>query len=234
MQSIIQEVGAVKFAAHTGERVHMLGFHKEEGLPAHLSRWQETVDQMLTGIDTDLPIYLMIDQGHVKAGNPHRRPGLHIDGFWVPGTLLQAGRHLGESTTPGFKSDWQMEQEEQERRRNDRIKKINKRLPKRSQIDDLEAAGYVTTGYDEAGWPIEAIVLASNVAACRALVGEYDGKIGSGGDVTHLDLSHMREVMFEANRAYAGNVTFVHESLPVQFDCERTVVRLNVPGYVIH
>lgn len=232
MQSIIQQVGRVEFAAHTNERVHMVTFHREEGLPESLRRWDHTVEQMLTGIDTDLPITIMIDQGIVRAGNTHRRGGLHIDGFWVPGTLL-AGRHHGtEVTTPGFKTQWQIEHDsEQERQHRERTKKINSRLPSKSKLNLLDPGARELSAD---GWPIEAIVLASDVAACRALVGEYTGSIGKGGDVSHLDLSHMREVMFAVDMAYAGNVTFVHESLPVPVDCARTVVRLNVPGYVIH
>lgn len=229
MQSVIQQVGHVEFPVFTGERVHMVTFHREEGLPENLRRWDATVNQMLAKLDTDLPITIMIDQGHVDTGKLHRRGGLHIDGFWVPGTLLGGGRHH-QTTTPGFKTqnqiDWENSPEYKRRQRiQERLDNLKIRKPKHNA-----GANFV----DEFGWPIEAIVLASDVAACRALVGEWDGEIGDGGDVTHLDLSHMQEVMFEANTAYAGNVTFVHESLPVKFACDRTVVRLNVPGYVIH
>lgn len=67
MQSLMQVGGNVSFPAFTGERVHIQKFHMQEGLPPHLARWQDTVDSMLQGADTDNPIFIMIDQGHVRA-----------------------------------------------------------------------------------------------------------------------------------------------------------------------
>lgn len=84
MKSIVKEVGDVSFPIHTMERVYMKEFRKETGLPAELKRWQPTIDQMLLEVDTDGPIYLMIDQGLVKANTTHRRKGVHIDGYWIP------------------------------------------------------------------------------------------------------------------------------------------------------
>jgi hypothetical protein len=85
MESTVQQRGQVTFPAFTGERVYMHEFTKSAGLPNNLKRWQDTVDQMLDGVDADGPIYLMIDQAAVKAGLTHRRPGLHVDGYWNPG-----------------------------------------------------------------------------------------------------------------------------------------------------
>lgn len=243
MQSIIQEMGNVRFPTFTGERVYMEPVFRDKALPEHLTRWQETFDDMMADVDVDGPVYLMIDQKIVKAGNTHRRGGLHIDGFWVPGgellarcggydtgphySTMFAGKHLFERTTPGHKTQYQIDLErEQEREEADKQKRIKRRL---QRINDKRNAGAM-----ERPWPNETIILASDVPACRALVGEWDGYIAQGGDVSHLDLSHMREVMMTANKAYAGNVTFVHESLPVPYDCQRTVVRINVPGHIIH
>lgn len=81
----------------------------------------------------------------------------------------------------------------------------------------------------------EAIMLASNVQACRAFAGPWRGEIGEGGACSNIDVSNAREVIFKPNVAYLGNVCMLHESLPVPFDCERTVVRLNIPNYrIIH
>jgi hypothetical protein len=41
----------------------------------------------------------------------------------------------------------------------------------------------------------------------------------------------MDEIILDSGRVYAGNVTMLHESIPVPFDCLRTLVRLNVPGW---
>ncbi len=93
MKSIVKELGTVDFPIHTMERVYMKEFRKENGLPEELKRWQPTIDQMLLEVDTDGPIYLMIDQGLVKANTTHRRKGVHIDGYWIP--ELQAHGHGG-------------------------------------------------------------------------------------------------------------------------------------------
>jgi predicted 2-oxoglutarate/Fe(II)-dependent dioxygenase YbiX len=77
----------------------------------------------------------------------------------------------------------------------------------------------------------EALILAADVEASRAFVGAWDGQPGDGGDCTHIDTSGMREVRLAAGRAYAGNVTMLHESLPVPQGVKRTLVRLNVPGW---
>lgn len=84
MKSIFKELGTVSFPQHTMERVYMKEFRKEKGLPNELKRWQGTIDQMLLEVDSDGPIYLMIDQGLVKANTTHRRSGVRIDGYWIP------------------------------------------------------------------------------------------------------------------------------------------------------
>lgn len=76
--------GRVPFPPFTGERVYMREFTQADGLPPELSRWQETVDAMLEGIDAPGSIFLMIDQSPVRALTTQRRPGLHVDGSWNP------------------------------------------------------------------------------------------------------------------------------------------------------
>lgn len=244
MQSIVQQRGAVNFSSFNGDRIHMLTIDRDKPLPEVAKRWQQTIDDMMHGIDHDGPVYLMVDQKRVEAGKLHRRGGMHIDGFWVPGTLITGGRYPDEYSTmlaghktdviptPGFKTDVQWEEDNKERLTQiQRKRKIDERLKNIEKKADGKH-GHRVQPSD--GWPNETIILASNVPACRALVGDWGGIIGEGGDVSHLDLSHMREIQLQAGIAYAGNVTFVHESLPVLHDCERTVVRLNVPGHIIH
>jgi hypothetical protein len=83
MKSTVTKLGEVNFPEWSGERVYMVPFNKSSGLPKRLARWQRIVDEMLEGISIDSPIYLMVDQGKVKAGESHRRPGLHVDGNWI-------------------------------------------------------------------------------------------------------------------------------------------------------
>lgn len=190
LQSIVQQRGAVSFPAFTAERVYMREIRKAVPLPFDLARWQPTVDAMLDGIHTDGPIYLMIDQGIVKAGATQRRPGLHVDGYWI----AAAGRHGGGG---GHAGRW----------------------------DDK--GGWGTCNFSTP----EALILASDITASRALVGEFSGTPGEGGDCSHIDAGELDEVILAAGRVYAGNVTMLHESLPVQVDCLRTLVRLSVPGW---
>jgi hypothetical protein len=91
MKSVVKELGSVTSPLHTMERVYMKEFRKETGLPSELKRWQPTIDQMLLEVDTDGPIYLMIDQGLVKANSTHRRKGVHIDGYWIPEVQAHGG-----------------------------------------------------------------------------------------------------------------------------------------------
>lgn len=197
MQSIVQTVGAVSFPAFLAERVYMREFTKKDGLPSDLKRWQPTVDAMLEGVENDGPIYIMIDQKIVGGQTSHRRPGIHIDGYWN----AQGRRHDQPGHITNFASMW-------DRPWN---------APKPGEII-----------------PHEALILASDVSGCRALVGEWEGVIGEGGDCSHLDLSHLQEIIMQPNIAYAGNVTMLHESIVLPVETKRTLVRLSVPGHAVN
>uniref|UniRef100_A0AAU8L0G0 Uncharacterized protein n=1 Tax=Serratia phage Kevin TaxID=3161161 RepID=A0AAU8L0G0_9CAUD len=192
--SIIQQRGQVAFPAFMAERVYMREFRKETGLPSDLTRWQPTVDAMLDGVDTDLPIFIMIDQGIIDPGSSHRRPGLHIDGYWHPKLRAHSGRHGGRSSLQG---GWD-----------------------------------VGNGWKHCDFSTpEALILASDITASRALSGIYLEAPGEGGDCTHVNVEGMSETILCANTVYAGNVSMIHESLPVTKACQRTLVRLSVPGW---
>lgn len=226
MKSIVVERGAVPFAEHTGERVYMREFRKADGLPFDLARWQPTVDAMLAEVDTDGPIYLMVDQRQIPAGTHHRRPGVHIDGYWIPGIQAHGGskspsRHTGNpSPTPD-----PGKHNASPRPRKDHHS--GQPVEDESDVQRMDSWRGATYEYHEG------LLLASNVRACRALAGEFIGAPGEGGDCAHIDTRHMQEIIMQPGVAYAGNVTMLHESLPVPFDCLRTVVRLNVPGWTL-
>lgn len=200
------KMNAVTFPEFTGERVYMRPFKKKNGLPVDLKRWQKTIDQMLEGVDCTDNIYLMIDQAIVKASTFHRRPGLHIDGYWNEGIdshghRMSSACHRGGGGPPGHypgvTGSWDSR-------------------PSWKHADFKQKEG---------------LILASNVPACRAVVGEFEGEILDGGDASLIDTSHLTPILFEPNVAYAGNVTMLHETLPVEKDCMRTLVRLNVQGW---
>lgn len=67
--------------------------------------------------------------------------------------------------------------------------------------------------------------------ACRAWNGLFDHTVMEGGNCDHVNINELEELMLKPNTVYVGNVTMLHESLPVSKDTMRTVIRLNVPGY---
>jgi len=222
--SIVQQRGAVPFAAHICERVYMQEFRKGAPLPANLRRWAPTLDAMLDGVDTDGPLYLMIDQGVVRAGTSHRRPGVHIDGYWVPAKSAHGGSGGSHSNTPPPAPNGS-----------------HRGSGSHSYTPPVEVPGnhgggggrhsaggsWADAAYEEH----EGILLASSVQAARAYSGVFVGQPGDGGDCSHIDLAGLTPTAMLAGQCYAGNVTMLHESLPVAFDVLRTVVRINAPGW---
>lgn len=213
-QSIVQPRGLVTFPAFMAEKVYMQAFNPNKALPWPLERWQATVDQMLEGIDADLA-YLMIDQKELVAGDPHRRPGLHIDGYWNAAGRKHQGGHRGISAHGGNYPPPQP---------------THQGIPGHNS---MKAAGWETTP----SWATvdlsqpEATILASNVTASRAFIGKYRGKPGEGGDCSHVETRHLGEIQLSKGICWAGNVGMLHESLPVESDCRRTLVRITVPGW---
>ena len=246
MQSIVQKRGTTAFPAFMGERHHMRAFFQEDGLPVDLKHWQPTVDAMLDGVQTDAPIYLMVDQKVVKAGTTHRRPRMHLDGYWIPELNARGGdggyvvdvERVPKALRDFYLSHGYAAGHKQSPRHSPTPAPGHRGGPTHITLH----AGHETHRVrphtkvsewelDVDGFPSEGILLASNVVACRALSGEWEGTIGKGGDVSHLDLSHLQEHIMAANTVYAGNVSMLHESMPIGFDCTRTLVRLNVPGW---
>lgn len=180
--SNVQQRGRVVFPEFTGERIYMREFTKAKGLPADLRRWQETVDAMLEGVDADGPIFLMVDQSEVIAGNPQRRPGLHVDGYWNPAAQRHGGGGHG--------------------------------------------------GHKIHGSANEALILASSVYGGCAYEGVANGRPGEGGDCEHVGRDGLIRVEMEPGVAWTGHaLRMLHESVPVQRDAFRTLVRLNVSGW---
>ncbi|QIG69838.1 hypothetical protein F67_I3_11_012 [Rhizobium phage RHph_I3_11] len=211
-QSVIEARGFVQFPEFIAERVYMREFYKDKGLPDDLCRWQDTVDAMLDGVDTDGPIYIMIDEGIVQPGMTHRRKGLHIDGYWNPGLRAHG---TGHRPSPGG----------------------HRPVDRHGYIRDVHSprrhfSGPTSWGEADFKEP-EAIILASSLSAARGYVGEFEGPIGEGGDCDLIDLSGLAIVPMYADRVYACNVTGLHRSMPVSVECKRQLVRLNVPGWTV-
>lgn len=195
----------VTFPAFLAEKVYMEPFLQKEGLPKNLARWQNTVDIMLDSIKTSLPIYLMIDQGVVAPNTFHRREGLHIDGCWI-----EAGHrgHRGHISAHG---------------------PTHKEPPPYRGYSgghgDPSNKSHCLSSYKET------LLLASNVIGCVGYEGEFIHPEWKEGDRSSLDSSKFNKIVFESGRVYGGDtMSMLHESIPVQEMCQRTVIRLNVPG----
>ena len=74
------------------------------------------------------------------------------------------------------------------------------------------------------------MLIVSSYKACKGWNGEFEGQPNQGGDCTHLDLSKMECYEMESNTLYWGNSTFIHESLPVQEDVKRQLIRITLPA----
>lgn len=290
--SSVSNVGSITFPKFKPERIYMQKFFKKSGLPKEYRHWQDTVDQMLEKVDTDQPIYLMVDSAHVKANTRHRREGLHIDGYWIdrdfyqfhggsshggggsshsgsdrPDIYRDNSSHSGTTTVyVDYKRDRRYSKNDPYVRNHHGvivgINEHNQHFKPRKNThgmiigwDDLrpkhEIPKYDSHGNlirmdgDNDGQKViisedwanatlqipEALVLASNYTSSRGFVGQWEGVIGDGGACEHIDVSGLKEVVLEKNNVYISNVGFLHESLPVQEDIERTLVRLNVKNW---
>jgi len=199
-KSIVQRRGTVPFPMFMGDRIYMLPLIHGRVAHEH-KRWQPTIDAMINGINIPNKMFLMVDEKYMQAGTYHRRPGPHIDGYWVEG----AG-HRGEGQHGGTPS------------------------PSRHGGGGHRGGG---GGHAWAGpyTELEAILLASNVSSCTAYEGQYEGEIKEGGSCESINLSTMKKLVMDEYTCYAGNVTMVHESMPVTTDCFRQLVRINVPHW---
>lgn len=93
------------------------------------------------------------------------------------------------------------------------------------------SGGWDTSGHGTKGLRPEAIILASSAYGCDGFFGTTFGEIGEGGDCSRVDLTRLERRKLTPRIAYAGNVTFIHESVPVEGANRRQLVRLNVPGW---
>lgn len=106
-KSEVTKLNKVVFPEFKNERIYMQKFYKDQGLPKHLKHWQPTVDCMLESIDTDSPIFLMVDQQVVKPNTTHRRPGPHIDGYWIEEIQAHGGGGSGTHSYSPRPGNWQ-------------------------------------------------------------------------------------------------------------------------------
>jgi hypothetical protein len=105
MNSTIEEFARVKLPSFTGLRIMMMPIRLNDvrTIPKMLGGWRDVVIRltelcrMWSGVG-----YITIDEAHVKAGETHRRPGMHVDGDlwggggpWARNGMLLVSSHAG-------------------------------------------------------------------------------------------------------------------------------------------
>ena len=78
-------------------------------------------------------------------------------------------------------------------------------------------------------------MLVSSVAGCRAWNGQFHGEPGEGGDCEHMrdQLDAAESLVMQPETVYLCNVWAVHESIPVERDMRRSLVRISLPETAI-
>lgn len=237
--SLVQEAGKVIFPEFRNERIYMLPFTVKHGLPQELSHWQKTVDAMLDGVDVDpqQDIYLMVDQKYVTQNEMHRRPGIHVDGYWIPSLNAHGGGGSHNIPTPSGTHNTGFPRESHHAPIIEKPSGAHSNgFPRNSHHDPIQSPNStpkkrLSGNQEYLDWAPEALILASNIQASRAWNGLYDGEPLVGGDCSHIDVSGLEEILLKPDTVYRGNVTMLHQSLPMPFSGYRTLVRLNVPGW---
>ncbi|QVW55831.1 hypothetical protein pEaSNUABM9_00250 [Erwinia phage pEa_SNUABM_9] len=78
--------------------------------------------------------------------------------------------------------------------------------------------------------PNGGMLIASNYSACQFWAGEVEGIAGQGGDCEHLrdQFDKLDSGMMLANQAYLTNSTCIHESLPLDRNYSRQLLRITL------
>lgn len=89
-KSELKDFGPIEpFPTFAGVRIMMMPFLLEDvaTIPDAFGQWRRTVGELLqpTLVPRSGTAYLTIDEALVKAGETHRRPGLHVDGIGPEG-----------------------------------------------------------------------------------------------------------------------------------------------------
>jgi hypothetical protein len=218
--------GTVQFPEWRGERHYMVPFTASVGPLGEVARFAVAVRQMLAGLslDPNQECYLMVDERTVEPGAFHRRPGLHVDGYWHPTLQCHGG---GGSGGHGYSPPSPTPRPAPAPRR-----------PRPAPAPKAPGEPVVPStppDYWRETAPArgEALILASSYSSARGLVGTYERDFASdwrGGDCSTIKGDGLDAVALASHTAYHMSVFTLHESLPVRERVRRTLIRLNVPG----
>ncbi len=87
----------------------------------------------------------------------------------------------------------------------------------------------VETEFHRLGYKSETggMLISSDYSACKGWNGIFDGEPNIGGDCTRIKLNE--GFILEPNVMYYGNSQFIHESLSVDKEIHRNLVRITLP-----
>jgi hypothetical protein len=182
----------------------MLPFKPSLGSP--VPRFAEAVRQMLAALpelNPEQECYLMVDEGLVQPGRAHRRPGLHVDGYWhVPASCHGPSQPYHSPTPPRHRPTpgWSP-------------------APRHSASGNRSEALLLASNYPAAR--------AYTGAYRRDFEGDW-----RGGDCSELSLANLQRLDLQAGLCYRLDaLASLHESLPILSTqpVRRTVVRINAP-----
>jgi len=75
--------------------------------------------------------------------------------------------------------------------------------------------------------PDGGMLIVSDYAGCKGWNGAFNGEPGIGGDCRHIELD--KGFILEPNTVYYGSSQFIHESLPLEKEVYRTMIRITLP-----
>lgn len=74
------------------------------------------------------------------------------------------------------------------------------------------------------------MLIVSSYVSCKGWNGSFIGNPDQGGNCESIDLSNLESFLLEKNTLYWGNITFIHESLPVEKSIKRQLIRITLPS----
>jgi hypothetical protein len=92
-----------------------------------------------------------------------------------------------------------------------------------TSIDGFDGPKWVR--YNGAG----GMLIVSSHTACKAWQGEFNGAPKDDGDCEHLRNQLKDGFLLKENTVYLSNSQCIHESLPVEKDINRTIIRITLP-----
>lgn len=223
IESRIIEVGNINLPSTVPYMLYMHEINLDGTviMPDGFEEWTDTIKQSIAPIqerDIKGRAFVTLDRKHIKTGDSHRRGGAHIDNIWYPDVKAHGGGRHGSTPLPGrhgggwyggihnMSGSWE----------NSRPISPDDKWDGNNDIYDFHN--------DKGG-----LLLVSDVSACEAWSGTFDGIPGLGGDCEHIRDQLKDGFLLKPNTMYLANSTCIHESLPVTHNITRTLMRISLP-----